>query len=44
MLLLVAVLSFGVWQWQQTPPQQIIGADVGVWSVLGKAQSFDDND
>jgi cytochrome b len=44
MLLLVAVLSFGFWQWQQTPPQQIIGADVGVWSVLGKAQSSDDND
>jgi cytochrome b len=42
-LLLLAVLLFGLWQWQQTPPP-IGGADVGVWLVLGKAQSCDDND
>lgn len=44
MLLWVAVLSFGLWQWQQSPSPDISRSEVGAWLSSGKAQASDDND
>jgi cytochrome b len=41
-LLFLAVLSFGLWQWQQSPPPDVRAADMGAGLVLGTARSADD--
>jgi cytochrome b len=43
-LLWVAVLSFGLWQWQQSTSPDISRSEVGAWLSSGKAQASDDND